>query len=307
MLMGTFVDITCVSDSPQQCHAGINNAFQEIQRLEGILSRFKPESDVARLNKASGKTLSVREETFEVIKRARMFYQESGGAFDITVSPLLETWGFYKRDNRALALPAEKISAVLPLIGSDKIIIEEEGKRVGFQISGMAIDLGGIAKGYAVDKARKVLSKGRVSTALINAGGDIYCLGRGRDNQGWKIGIQHPLKPNEIIATLTLQDKAVVTSGQYENFVVIQDERFSHIINPKTGYPVENDILSVTIVAEECLTADALATTVFVLGTREGVEFLRKFHAEGVIISRTAKGLHFLVTEGLKQRIKINH
>ncbi|MCM8765886.1 MAG: FAD:protein FMN transferase, partial [Candidatus Omnitrophica bacterium] len=131
----------------------------------------------------------------------------------------------------------------------------------------------------------------------------IFCLGEGKDKRGWRVGIQDPLNSQKIVATLHLKDKAIATSGQYENFREIQGKRFGHIIDPKTGYPVENNILSVTIVADNCLTADALATAIFVLGKEKGESVLQDFSAEAVIITRAEKGEHLWVSPGLKGKI----
>jgi thiamine biosynthesis lipoprotein len=306
-MMGTFVQISCASGKSVLAEQGINLAFQEIRRIESVFSNFLPESDIFRINNAREGFIPVKKETIELISKAKAFYENTDGAFDITVAPLLKTWGFYNKEQRHRLIPASEIKNNLVLIGSDKILIDESENKVGFKVPGMAIDLGGIVPGYAVDRARDILVENGIKNALINLGGDIYCLGSGRTPQGWKVGIQHPLKSGEIIATLSLRDRAVTTSGSYENFIEIEQRRFSHIIDPRTGYPVDNGLLSVTVVADDCMTADALATAVFVLGSLKGEILLKSFKAEAFMISQADKGLTFHITDGLKQILEINH
>jgi len=304
--MGTFAQISCVSSNSKSCETNVEMAFQEMRRVESILSNFKADADIYRLNRTLANLIDVQKETLDVIEKAKLLFLASGGAFDITVAPILKIWGFYDRDNKPKSVPDEEIKKTLALVGSDNIIVDRINGKAGFKIPGMAVDLGAIGKGYAVDRAKDVLVKAGIGNALLGIAGDIYCLGGGRNDEGWKIGIRHPLKENEVIATLNLKNKAISTSGQYENFVEVGGKRYAHIINPKTGYPVENGLLSVTVVADDSSTADALATTVFVLGEEEGQELLKKFGAEAVLISKSDKGLRFLVTKGLKQNAKIN-
>ncbi len=272
ILMGTFVEVT----STDQRAGGI--VFDEIERVENLLSKYKQNSDIWRLNKFGEARVS--EETIYIIKKAKNFYKETEGAFDITVGPLLELWGF---KDKKYKLPEQgDIKNTLGLIGSDKIILDEGGQYVQLQDNRMQLDLGGLAKGYALDCAVKKLKQAGIGDALLNAGGDIYCLGN-KFSQPWRVAIRDP-RTERFIKDLELKDKAVATSGDYEQYFFVKDERYSHILNPKTGFPSESGVISVTVVAGDCLSADALATSIFILGKSKGEKLVKKFNAKIVNI-----------------------
>lgn len=264
IMMGTFIEVI----SPQKEATDI--AFREIKRIEDLLSKYNPESEISKLNKL-GK-LKVSLETFYIIKKAKDLYTKTEGAFDITVAPLMDLWGFTDRNYQVP--PKEKINEILKLIGSDKIILKDDNI-VEFAIPGMKIDLGGIAKGYAVDCAVKKLQEKQIKSCLINAGGDIFCLGD-KFGKPWLVAIQDP-HGEGLLKKIDLKNKAVATSGNYEQFFIKENKRYSHILNPKTGYPVESDFSSVTVVASDCLTADALATAIFVLGKDKIKDLVEEF------------------------------
>ncbi|MCM8779007.1 MAG: FAD:protein FMN transferase [Candidatus Omnitrophica bacterium] len=299
-VLGTLGEIICVAEKAT-CETAIEKAFREIKKLENLFSYFSKNSLVRQLNNAQGKPISVGEEFFAVIKKAKEISKKTGGAFDITISPLLKTWGFYEKEKPIFSEPhSELIKEKLSLVGSEKIILDEEKKSIVLKDKNMAIDLGGIAKGYIVDRAVKVMRDEGIKNALVNLGGDIFCLGKGENKSFWRIGIQDPLNAGRIVGSLKLSDKAVATSGQYENFREIGGKKFGHIIDPRSGYPVETDVLSVSVVAEDCLTADALATAIFVLGKEKAEPILKEFRAQAVIITRTGKGRHLWVSSGLE-------
>ncbi|MCM8792148.1 MAG: FAD:protein FMN transferase [Candidatus Omnitrophica bacterium] len=274
ILMGTYVKVV----SPYKEAGRI--VFDEIERIELLLSKFNPQSEIFYLNQQGKARVSA--ETFYIIKKAKEFFEYTGGAFDITVGPLLKLWGFDTHDYRIPT--SEEIERTKELIGSDKILLDIENMIVEFQKRGMLVDLGGMAKGYAVDCAIKKLREKGIKSALVNAGGDIYCLGD-RFNKDWKIGIRDP-KTKKIRKVIRVRNKAVATSGDYEFFFIQDNKHFSHIFDPLKGMPVNAGISSVTIVADDCLTADVLATTVFVLGKEEAQELVEKFGAriEDIVI-----------------------
>lgn len=265
LMMGTFVEVI----SPDKKASNI--AFTEIKRVENLLSKYNPDSEISKLNK-SGACL-VSPETYYVIKKAKEFWLASDGAFDITVGPLLDLWGFTDKN---YGLPEEKsIKDTLARVGSDKIILNKENNVVEFIVPGMKIDLGAIAKGFAVDCAIDKLKKASIKNCLINAGGDIYCIGD-RLGKDWKVAIQNP-SGNGFTDCLLLKNQAVATSGNYEQFFLKNKKRYAHIFNPKTGEPSDLGIASVTVIAQDCLTADALATSIFVLGKAKGEVLSKKF------------------------------
>lgn len=264
VMMGTFVEVI----SPQKEAAKI--AFDEISRIEGLLNKYNPESEISKLNKSG--TLKASPETFYVIKKSKEFYSLSGGAFDVTIAPLMDLWGF---TNRQFSTPTEEgIKETLKLVGSDKIILHKSSSVIQFKTPGMEIDLGAIAKGYAVDCAVKKMRDTGIKSCLINAGGQIYCLGN-KFGKPWIVAIKNP-RVNELVNYLKLENRAISTSGDYEQYFIKDKKRYAHIINPKTGYPAENSIASVTVIAKDGLTADALSTSIFALGKEKGELMAKK-------------------------------
>lgn len=269
LMMGTIIEVV----SPDKQTAGI--VFAEIKRVENLLSIYDENSEISRLNKQG--RLEAGEDTLFVIKRAGEFWRATQGAFDITVEPLMELWGFYNKNHR---LPNDfEIEDTLSLIGFDKI--EIDGNIIKFKLKGTKVDLGAIAKGYAVDCAIEKLRIAGINSALLNAGGDIYCLGE-KSGSVWRIAIRSGEKINSA-GYLELTDKAVATSGGYEQYFVVDEVQYCHILNPKTGRPADSGIASVTVIAEDCLTADALATSIFVLGEQRGKELAKRFNTKAKI------------------------
>lgn len=277
VLMGTFVTVT----SP---FAGAKEiVFAEIKRISDSLSKYKTDSEISILNR-TGK-LSVSPDTYYIIKKAKQFWLSSDGAFDITIGPLVDLWGFTDKKYR---VPSdEEIKNTLPKVGLDKIILNDSDNLVEFKVPGMKIDLGAIAKGYAVDSAVKKLKEKGVKSCLINAGGQIHCLG---DNYGrpWTVGVKNP-KGKGILRYLKLKDMAVATSGDYEQCFINTKKRYAHLFNPETGYPAESGVISVTIIASEGLTCDALSTASFVLGKKGAEDLIKKFPGVSAIILEEKK------------------
>lgn len=286
MIMGTEVEISVIPADEQ----AIEDAFAVIGKIEALMSTYKDDSEVSILNRQGEKEVSP--ETLEVIKEALKFSQITGGAFDITVEPLINLWKKAAEDE--IIPTMQDINEVLPLVNYRNIIVE--GNLIRFAKEGMQIDLGGVAKGYAVDKAIEVLKKRGIRRALVNAGGDLYALGEGPKKGEWLIGVQHPEEEDQVYAQIMVKDKAVTTSGSYRRYSIIQGERFSHIINPETGWTVQDVPISVTIVAADTTTADALATGIFVLGPNKGMELINSLpEVEGMIIS---EGMEVIVSQG---------
>lgn len=263
-LMGTVVEIIS-----QDMRAN-DLAFSEIKRIEKLLNKFDPHSEVSILN-AYG-LVKASPDTLRVIKISKEFNKLSDGGFDITVAPLVDLW---KEAIKTKILPKEtQIIQARQMLGSQNILIDEKKSAIKFLKKGMQIDLGAIAKGYAVDSAINKLKEQGVESALVNAGGNIYCLGK-KYNRPWRIGLQHPRQMNKMTGYLDLSDQAVATSGDYQQYFIYQGKRYSHIIDPKTGYPVDNGVVCVTVIAGDATTADALSTSIFVLG-KERSEVLAK-------------------------------
>lgn len=270
--MGTIVEVA----SSRKEAAEI--VFTEISRIDKLLSVYNTNSEVSLLN--NNGELSASQDTVYIIKKSKELYEASAGAFDITVEPLVQLWGF---ESHKYTLPVKKeIAETLKLVGSNKIILNEADNVIKFKTSGMKIGLGAIAKGYAVDLAVSKLKETGIKDCLINAGGDIYCLGN-NFGKPWKIAIRDPRKSG-IYEVLELENKAVATSGDYEQYFIKGRKRYTHIFDPRTGYPADKGVCSVTVIASDCLTADALATSIFVLGKDRFNEVKKNFR--GYIDSR---------------------
>lgn len=273
-MMGTFVEVI----SPHRQAKEI--VFAEIKRIDDLLSKYKPNSEVSVLNRVSELRVSV--DTFYILRKSKEFYNLSSGAFDITTAPLSDLWGF---TDKKYILPKEKdIEEVLKLVGLDKIELNDSTNVVKFKLSGMKIDLGGIAKGYALDCAVEKLKNAGIKSCLINAGGQVYCLGK-RFGKPWRIAIRNPREDNKPPEILEIEDRSVSTSGDYEQYFEVNGKRYSHIFNPKSGYPADSGVISATIIAPSGLTADALSTAVFVLGKDKGFLLVKKFPGVSVRIT----------------------
>ena len=248
----------------------------------------------------SGKLVEVSPESYAVIKESVRWSVKTDGAFDITVGPLLKLWGFTMKEGR---IPdEEEIAEILPSVGYGKIALGEEGITIGLKAEGMAVDLGGVAKGYIVDRAVEVLKREGIASARVDAGGDLYLLGSPPMKRFWRIGIQHPRR-EDILAILKVKDGAVVTSGDYRNFFTIGGKRYCHIIDPRSGYPPEG-VLSVTVLAERTADADALATAIFVLGAERGIELAEGLQGfEALIVSEEKGKMEVAMTSGMSAMI----
>ncbi len=286
MIMGTLVEITVIPANEK----AIREAFEALKKVDALMSTYKEDSEISILNR-EGKA-QVSEETLEVIEDAIKFSNLTDGAFDITCRPLINLWKKAKKEEKVPT--EEEIEEAISLVGYQRIILE--GNQIRLEKKGMQIDLGGIAKGYAVDKAIEALKKNSIKGALVNAGGDLYALGTDPQGEKWQIGIQDPRDEDKIIDIIKVKDKAVATSGDYRRYFTLEGKRFSHIVNPKTGLTVQDVPMSVTIIGPDATTTDALSTGVFVLGPEEGMKLIESLpEVEGMIIS---EGMKKLTSEG---------
>jgi thiamine biosynthesis lipoprotein len=278
LLMGTVVEVV----SPYPEAAGI--VFGEIQRIENVFSQYIDSSAVSHLNKSG--YLNNNFEVASLVEKSGIFYGLTGGYFDITIAPLSDIWKNAFGENQ---LPSgESIAEAKSLVGYDKVSIDKQSHSIKLLKSGMRLDFGCIAKGYAVDVAVRELKRKGIDSALVNAGGNMYCLGS-KFGRPWIIGLQHPRDKGKMFTNLKLKDSAVATSGDYQQYMEVGGKRYSHIIDPKTGYPVETDVLSVTVVAKDAMTADAVGTCVFLLGREKGLKVFGKYKGVDRIIVITDK------------------
>lgn len=302
LLMGAAVEISVADrdiDRITKLNA-ITKAFGRIKEIDALMSFFNKESEVSRINDfADVRPMQVGSDTIKVIKRADELNKITEGAFDITVAPLVELWGFGRRGDVSKIPSDEEVKETLKIVGMDKLKIDYAGKTVGFKCTGTKIDLGGIATGYAVDCAIEVLKENGIKNAMINAGGDIFCMGGPSRNRVWKIGIQHPRIRSGLLDSAYVKDKAIATSGDYEKFFFWKEKRISHIIDPRTGMTVTGTPASVTIIAPDCMTADGFSTAIFVLGPNEGLRVLNGMKSvEGMIAADDGKDIKVYKTDG---------
>ena len=275
----------------------------ETARLEGLLSRFRPESDVSRVNYSAGvRAEKISCETYDVLSKATEFSRRFPGCFDVTIAPIVALWHAGKA---SLTQPAaSSIQRILPLVNYRDVILDPQELSAGLRTTGQCVDLGGIGKGYAGDRIREVLQRYGVVSAYSNLGGHDVTLGAKPDGSPWHIGIQHPRQEKELIGVVSVVGQTVVTSGDYQRYYTdSQGKRHHHILDPRTGYPAESGLISVSIVTENSLVADALSTIVFVAGLEQGLEFMRSFpQTEAVLVDAD---LQVYVTGGLEHRFQV--
>jgi thiamine biosynthesis lipoprotein len=290
LIMGTVVEIKAFSTNERQLDRAISAAFAEMRRVEELFSSTRPESEISRLSAAGG-PFKASKETVRLLRIGQRIARLSDGAFEMGLGRLKELWAIETETPR---VPTEQqIREALERVGPEDLQID--GPIVRKADPELRIDLGGIAKGYAVDRAIEILREAGVHSAAVNAGGDIRLLGD-RNGKPWRIGIQHPRKPGAVLVTLPLAERAVVTSGDYERFFEKDGIRYHHIFDPLSGRPARL-CQSVTVVAADAATADALATAVFVLGPIKGLQLLEQ--QEGVEGLLVTAGGEVLQTSGL--------
>jgi thiamine biosynthesis lipoprotein len=287
--------------------AATGAAFDEIRRIDRLLSTYKEDSEISDVNRrAASEPVTVGAAFWEVALASRRYHELSDGCFDPTIRPLMKTWGFTRREGR---VPTdEELAQALPLVDFGKVTLDEAARSIALGREGMALDFGGIAKGYAVDRAVKELKERGVNSAIIDAAGNFYALGTPNGRERWRAGVRHPLRRNEIIATLPVADRGVATSGNYERFFEIDGSKYCHIMDPRTGRPVEG-MLSATVVAETAMAADALSTAVFVLGGEKGMALIESLSGvEAMLIlqdTATPDGFRIILSTGLAEEIDL--
>ncbi|HHT46647.1 MAG TPA: FAD:protein FMN transferase [Firmicutes bacterium] len=302
-LMDTKVDITLFGqDMNNKQYASLADEIEEeMKQLEGVFSSHVVGSDICRINDAAGqRPVKVRPETIFVMQKALEVAEITGGAFDPTVAPLLELWGF-GADNTGV--PSEKeIYETMQLVNYRAVEIDEDSSTIFLPEPGMKIDLGGIAKGYIVDQGLKIAENSSASALFVNAGGDISVAGNKPSGENWRIAIQDPFDSQKLIAVLKVKEGSIATSGGYQRFFEVDGKRYHHILDPATGYPA-SEVASVSILAPDTITADALSTAVFVLGLDDGMELLESLDGvEGVIIDGQGK---IFASSGLMDDLEI--
>lgn len=292
--LGTVNTITAFGvDDP----APLLPAKARVLELNDRLSAFQPDSEVSRINRAAGAGfVPVHADTFELIRAAVRYSALSEGAFDLTVRPVVSLWGIGKKGPY---VPSEKeLAQVRPLVDYRSVVFDEADRSVMLRASSQAIDLGGIAKGYAADEVRRLLALHGVSQAVVNLGGTVAVMGACRT-----VGVQHPRKATGVpMGILPLCNQAAVTSGSYEKFFVKDGVRYHHILDPRTGRPARSGLMGVTLIGRSAMELDALTTAVFVLGPADGMDLVRQLDLQAVFIT---DDLDVFITPELKDSFSL--
>lgn len=263
--MGSAYSVVVYGDDRTRMEEAVDAAFAEVQRLDQMLSNYKPESELSEINRyASERPVTVTQEMYDLLAACVEYSRESEGAFDITVGPLMKVWGFYKGTGR-LPHRAEVMGA-LERVGYRNIVLDAAHRTVRFARQGMELDPGGIGKGYAVDRMVDVLKNYGIRRALVSASGSsIYGLGAPPDEKGWKIEIRDPKNEKKSVAEIYLKDESMSTSGNYEKFFRAEGRIYSHIMDPRTGWPAQG-VLSVSAVTPRTIDSEAWTKPLFVNG-----------------------------------------
>lgn len=280
--MGSRFDISVVADNEVVGNEYINTATNEIERIEKLISSWDINSQTSLINKNAGvSSVKVDDELFQLIKRSLKISKLTEGAFDISYASMDRIWKF---DGSMTEMPSEEsIIRSVERVDYSNIILDENGHSVFLKLKGMKIGFGGIGKGYAADKAKELLQNKGVKAGIINASGDLNAWGKQPDGKDWMVAIVNPLNKEKVFSWLPIENSAVVTSGNYEKYVKLNGELYSHIIDPRTGYPSKG-ILSVSILTKSAELADALATSVFVMGEEKGLDFINQLKGVECII-----------------------
>ena len=293
--MGTTYHVKVVTGFSQSI-SGLKEKIDE--RLEGInrsMSTYKKDSEISRFNdmKQAGQAFEISNDFYRVMKTAQTIFELSEGAWDGTVNPLVDLWGFGRTERNSVLPRKQEITALLPDMGFENIEILPNGiliKKRGF----VTLDLSSIAKGYGVDQVAEIIRKAGFNDYLVEIGGEVFASGQRKDGKLWRVGINRPRKDaafNEVYKVVDLNNQAFATSGDYRNFFEVDGIRYSHLIDPRTGYPVSNGVVSVSIITENCTFADGLATAVMVMGHDKGISLINRLEdVAGLIVVERLDG-----------------
>lgn len=286
--MGSHFEITVVANNSIVANKYIDTAVAEITRIEKLISSWDANSQTSEINRNAGiKPVKVNTELFQLIERAIKISKLTNGAFDISYASMDKVWFF---DGSMTKMPSEEeIKTSVEKVGFQNIILDQENHTVFLKLEGMKIGFGAIGKGYAADKAKALLQDKGVVSGIINASGDLNTWGTQPNGKDWLVAIVNPLNKEKVFSWMPVNNSAVVTSGNYEKYVKFNDVLYTHIIDPRTGYPAIG-ILSVTIFAKTAELADALATSIFVMGVDTGLDFVNQLNGvECIIIDKDNK------------------
>lgn len=286
--MDTFMSFTAYG---KNCEKAVDAAIAEVERLDALLSTGKETSEVSRINAAGGGEMS--EDTAVILREAMEVYERTEGLFDVTVYPLMELWGFPSQEYHVPT--EEELREVLSLVDASKVEFDGEHIRL---LEGQRIDFGGIAKGYASAKIMDIFREYGIESGMVTLGGNVQVLNKKLDGLKWQVAIRDPEREGEILGVLGVENRAVITSGGYERYFEEDGKTYIHILDPRTGYPADGDLVSVTVVSEDGMLADALSTSLYLMG-REGARAYWERYGEEFEMILVTKDAKILLTEGI--------
>lgn len=298
--MGSQFEITVVADDEAAAWRAIESAWSEIDRIESLISSWQADSETSLVNRSAGEaSVEVSQELFDLTRRALRIARLTGGAFDPTFGGLSDLWHFDGSQTRVPS--ADAIRAALERVGWHRVEADADARTLFLPRAGMRLGFGAIGKGYAANRAVFVLKDAGIRSGVVNAGGDLVAFGTRENGEPWTVGIQDPRQPETLLGRLVLSETAVVTSGDYERFVEIEGERYAHILDPRTGWPVRG-MQSVTVVCPDGELADALATATFVLGPQQGLELVDRLRGVEAMLVDAEGRIH--MSSGFKERME---
>lgn len=314
LVMGTFAHLKAIAKDPNTAKKCVETAFAELEKVDNLMSDYKSDSEISQVNRDSAqRDVKVSKSTLEVLQKSVEFSRLSEGAFDITIGPLSDLWRSAAEVN---TVPTDaELEQARSKVGYEKLILDANEMTVRFSVEDMKLDLGGIAKGYAIDLAVEAMRAGGAVGGMVDVGGDIRCFGLPpRGKKTWRIGLEDPTEPEDadqslagnasrVLLVLKLRNAAIATSGGYRRFVLVEGKRYSHIMNRDTGASAEG-MSSVTIISQDAIDADALATTVSVMGPEKGLALIETIPGIEAILITPSPEYQLIKTSGAEKYIK---
>jgi len=302
-VLDDYVTITVYGEKQSQVEGAVDAAFQELYRIEGLADRYVPESEISRVNaSAAAGPVVLSDDLWEMFAAGMELYEASGGLFDITVGPLVDIWDVVGRGERGDAPPTdEEIAKAMELVGSDKLVLDEAAHSVRFSREGMIVDLGGLAKGYALDRAEEVLLSRGIDSGIIDMISTSLTMGDKPNAAGgpnWLIAISNP-REGDYLATFSFPGRNYIsTSGDNQRFFEYEGTRYHHIIDPRSGYPARGAIAVTVLGAKNGVWADAMSTTAFIMGYPDGLDWVESLDGSEALMVDPQGNVHF--TPGLE-------